>query len=74
VTDLVTAWEQFRNERSVSLCATSLASDYSMVTKWIKRCPITDLTQGRQIMTWVFGQRPPKTARRVAMYVKSMYR
>jgi len=25
-------------------------------------------------MTWVFGQRPPKTARRVAMYVKSMYR
>lgn len=74
MTTLISAWIQFRDERAVSLCPTSLASDYVVVEKWLRRCPIQDMTQGRQIMTWLFNQRPPKTTRRVAMYVRSLYR
>lgn len=68
------AWDAFRAERSVTLCPTSLISDYRQVDKWIKRCPITDLQQGRQVMAWVLAQKPVKASRRVAMYVKSLYR
>lgn len=71
---LQNAWEEFKNERSVTLCPTSLVSDYAQVTKWIMRCPITDMEDGRQVLTWVFKQKPIKSARRVAMYVKSLYR
>jgi len=71
---LIEAWEQFKAERSIALCATSLAADYNQVGKWLARCPITDLTQGRQILTWVLGQKPVKSGRRVSMYVKSLYR
>lgn len=74
MTTLLEAWEQFRAERSVTLCPTSLASDYVAVDKWLRRCPITELSQGRQIMGWVLTQQPPKSARRVAMYLKSLYR
>lgn len=58
----------------MTLYPTSLVSDYRQVDKWINRCPITDLTQGRQIMAWVLGQKPVKSSRRVAMYIKSLYR
>ncbi len=68
------AWADFKAERSVTLYPTSLVSDYRQVDKWINRCPITDLTQGRQIMAWVLGQKPVKSSRRVAMYIKSLYR
>ncbi len=68
------AWDAFKAERSVTLCPTSLISDYRQVDKWIKRCPITDLEQGRQVMSWVLAQKPVKSSRRVAMYVKSLYR
>lgn len=68
------AWDDFKAERSVTLCPTSLVADYRQVDKWMKRCPITDLEQGRQVMAWVLAQTPVKSARRVAMYVKSLYR
>lgn len=68
------AWLEFRQERSATLCPTSLVADYKQVEKWINRCPVTDLEQGRQVMTWVLTQEPVKSARRVAMYVKSLYR
>lgn len=74
MTTLIEAWEQFKAERSVTLCPTSLASDYTAVDKWLRRCPVEDFKQGRQVMGWVFTQQPPKSARRVAMYVKSLYR
>jgi hypothetical protein len=47
------AWDDFKAERSVTLCPTSLVADYRQVDKWMKRCPITDLEQGRQVMAWV---------------------
>lgn len=71
---LAEAWEQFKQERSVTLCPTSLTSDYVVVTKMLQRCPEQDFSKGRQVMGWVLTQRPPKTARRVGMYLKSLYR
>lgn len=68
------AWSQFQAERAAVLCPTSLVADYRQVDKWIKRCPITELEQGRQVLTWVLGEQPVKASRRVAMYVKALYR
>ena len=74
MTTLFGAWEQFQAERSITLCPTSLASDYRAVAKMLRRCPEQDFAKGRLIMGWVLSQQPPKTARRVAMYLKSLYR
>lgn len=68
------AWEEFKTERSVTLCPTSLVSDYRQVTKWLARSPITELDEGRQLLSWIYTQEPIKTARRVSMYVRSLYR
>lgn len=68
------AWSAFKAERAVTLCPTSLIADYRQMDKWLARCPITDLKEGRQVMAWVLGQKPVKSSRRVAMYIKSLYR
>lgn len=64
----------FLQERSISLSPTSLASDYNQVTKWMDRCPIQDLEQGRAVVLWLLQQQPVKASRRVCMFVRSMYR
>lgn len=74
VPTLLEAWEMFKQERSISLCETSLSTDYTQVTKWLTRCPIQDLKQGRQILIWILGQKPVPTTRRMCMYVRSLYR
>lgn len=71
---LFEAWELFKAERSVSLCPTSLTSDYAQVSTWLKRCPIQEFSEGRRILTWLLQQKPEKAARRVCMYVRSLYR
>lgn len=71
---LQSAWTEFRLERSATLCPTSLTADYKQVDKWIRLCPITELEQGRQVLAWVLTQQPVKTSRRVAMYVRALYR
>ena len=72
---LVEAWDQFVAERSISLAATSLTSDYRQATKWLSRCPHQDFeNDGRKILTWLLQQEPTQSARRVAMYLKSLYR
>ena len=69
------AWQQFVAERSISLSATSLTSDYRQVTKWLGRCPHQNFdTDGRLALIWVLQQEPVRSARRVAMYLKSLYR
>jgi integrase len=68
------AWSMFLSERSISLSPTSVCTDYAQVTKWLNRCPIRDLDQGRQVLLWVLQQQPAKAARRVTMFVRSMYR
>jgi integrase len=72
--DLNAAWAAFQQERSVTLCPTSLSSDYAQVQKWLSRCPVTELDRGREVMSWVLSQQPQKAARRVGMYVKTLYR
>jgi integrase len=67
-------WSAFLEERSISLCPTSLTSDYRQVTKWLGRCPIQDLSEARKIMIWVLGEKPVLSSRRVAMYTKTMFR
>jgi integrase len=67
-------WDAFLTERSISLCPTSLTSDYRQVTKWLRRCPVQELEQARQVMIWVLGQKPVLSSRRVAMYTKTMYK
>jgi integrase len=71
---LAELWDAFVAERFIALCPTSLTSDYQQIRKWLHRCPVQDTEQARQIMIWVLGQRPVLTSRRVAMYVKSMYK
>lgn len=68
------AWNLFVDERSVSLCPTSLCSDYKQVTKWLGRCPIQNFAEGRKILTWVLQQQPVLASRRVCMYIRSLYR
>ena len=67
-------WNAFVEERSISLCPTSLTSDYKQVGKWLARCPIQDTAQARKIMIWVLGEKPVLASRRVAMYLKTLYR
>lgn len=67
-------WLEFKTERSATVHPTTLAADYKQVGLWLERCPITELTAGRQVMSWVLTQQPVKASRRVAMYVKSLYR
>jgi integrase len=67
-------WSAFVEERSISLCPTSLTSDYRQVGKWLERCPIQDINDARKLMIWTLGEKPVLTSRRVAMYVKTMYK
>jgi integrase len=71
---LCDAWERFKAERSISLSVTSLCTDYQQVTRWLSRCPVQELQEGRQVLLWVLGQKPLQSARRVTMFVRSMYR
>ena len=71
---LAELWSAFVEERSISLCPTSLTSDYRQVTKWLGRCPIQDIDEARKIMIWILGEKPVLTSRRVAMYAKTMYK
>jgi integrase len=73
-TTVSSLWNAFAEERSISLCPTSLTSDYKQVGKWLARCPIQDINDARKVMIWVLGEKPVLTSRRVAMYTKSMYK
>lgn len=73
-TTISSLWSAFVEERSISLCPTSLTSDYKQVSKWLNRCPIQDINDARKVMIWVLGEKPVLTSRRVAMYTKSMYK
>lgn len=73
-TTLAELWSAFLEERSISLCPTSLTSDYRQVTKWLNRCPVQEIDEARKIMIWILGEKPVLTARRVAMYAKTMYK
>lgn len=66
-------WEKFLKEKSISLSPTSICTDYNQVTKWIEKCPIQKLKNGREILMWVLQQKPEKASRRVCMFIRCMY-
>ena len=74
VPSLSEAWQLFLEERSISLSPTTLVTDYAQVTKWLNRCPVQDLNQGRQVLIWTLKQSPIKSARRVCMFIRSLYK
>jgi integrase len=67
-------WKAFLDERRISLSPSSITTDYAQVTKWLNRCPIQDLSEGRQVLIWTLSQKPIKSARRVCMFVRCMYK
>ena len=71
---LTDAWEEYTLEKSIVLCPTSISCDYNQVKTWLEKCPIQDLSQGRKILIWILTQEPKKSARRVAMYLKTLYK
>jgi hypothetical protein len=71
---LIELWDAFRAERAVSVQPTTLATDYNQVGKWLARCPIQKAKKARDILAWVLAQTPTPSARKVAGYLRSMYR
>lgn len=72
-TSVSTAWERFTKERSVVLSPTTIGTDYRTVQKWLDRCPVQDITKGREVLTWVLEQQPRQSALRVGRFVKTLY-
>lgn len=72
-TSVSTAWQRFTRERSVVLSPTTIGTDYRTVQKWLDRCPVQDISRGRDILTWVLEQNPRPTALKVGRLVKTLY-
>ena len=53
---------------------TTLATDYNQVGQWLERCPIQKTKKASDILAWVLAQTPTHSARKVAGYLRSMYR
>ena len=71
---LIELWTAFKTERAVSVQPTTLATDYNQVGQWLERCPIQKTKKARDILAWVLAQTPTPSARKVAGYLRSMYR
>jgi integrase len=71
---LIELWTAFKTERAVSVQPTTLATDYNQVGQWLERCPIQKAKKARDILAWVLAQTPTPSARKVAGYLRGMYR
>lgn len=71
---LTEAWEMFAQERRISVAPTSFSTDYRQSGNWIRSLKCQDLAQGRQVLIEVLQRQPEKSARKVVMFVKSMYK
>lgn len=71
---LTKLWKKYYKEKSISLCSGTIKHTYDQVSRWLEKCPVQDPKKGREIMTWVLTQSPEKSARKVAIYVKALYR
>lgn len=67
-------WEAFKSERSICIAPTTTTSTWTQVTHFLRECPFQDPDQARLAMVWVLKQQPPKTAKRVAQYLKTLFR
>ena len=71
---LLELWEAFKQERALSIAPTSTTSTWTQVTHYLERCPFQDPEQARLAMVWILKQDPPKSAKRVAQYIKTLFR
>lgn len=71
---LIELWTAFKTERAISVQPTTLATDYNQVGQWLARCPIQKAKKARDILAWVLVQSPTPSARKVAGYLRGMYR
>lgn len=71
---LLELWEAFKLERSICIAPTTTTSTWTQVTHFMELCPFQDPEQARLAMVWVLKQQPPKTAKRVAQYLKTLFR
>jgi len=67
-------WAAFKSERALSVAPTSTTSTWTQVTHYLERCPFQDPEQARLAMAWILKQQPPKSAKAVAQYVKTLFR
>lgn len=72
--DLDELWDKFKIDKAPSVQPTTLVTDYNQVEQWIYRCPIKKVKKGREILAWTLTQKPEKSARKVAGYIRMMYR
>lgn len=68
----MSTWEAYKAERSISICQTSLCTDYRQVGKWLRKSPIQDLREARQICIWLLQQEPQPSARKVCIYLRAL--
>lgn len=71
---LFEVWSLFKQEKSISLTVGTIEHDYDQVSTWLKKCPIQDMKMGRDIIGWVLSQKPSKSSRKIATYLKALYR
>jgi integrase len=71
---LTKLWKLYSKEKSISLSPGTIQHNYKQVLNWIKKCPVQDVKEGREIMSWILSQKPEKSSRKVAIYVKSLYK
>jgi len=71
---LLELWQAFKSERALSVAPTSTTSTWTQVTHYLERCPFQDPEQARLAMVWILKQQPPKSAKAVAQYVKTLFR
>lgn len=67
-------WVQYQKEKTLALASGTVRHDYNQVAKWLENCPIQEPKRGREILVWILSQQPEKSARKIAVYVKSLYK
>lgn len=72
-TTISMAWARFTDERSVALSPSTIQTDYTVVQRWLDRCPVQEPERGREVMTWILKQEPKHSALRVGRFVKTLY-
>lgn len=71
---IASIWDRVRAERAVTTAATTQASDYRMVSRWLSSCPVQDPERMREAMVWVLQQPQQSSRRKVATYLRTTAR
>lgn len=63
-------WARVCDERSVTAAATTQASDYRLVSRWLQDCPVQEPERMREAMVWVLRHPQQTSRRKVATYLR----